>query len=97
MLLNFSIKSPSNRFIIATDNGLIHAMRKASPGKEFIEAPTAGNGATCKSCAHCPWMEMNDLQGIVSVLENSTGEIFVPKETSMKAMVAINKMLDFTK
>ncbi len=96
-LLNFSIHSSSNRFIIATDNGLIHAMRKKSPNKSFFEAPTAGNGATCKSCAHCPWMEMNDLNGILSALENSTGEIFVPEEIATKAMVAINKMLDFTK
>jgi quinolinate synthase len=52
----------ANEFIVATDNGILHKMRMAAPGKMFIEAPTAGNSATCKSCAHCPWMAMNACQ-----------------------------------
>ena len=44
-------------------------MRQLAPGKTLIEAPTAGNSATCKSCAHCPWMAMNALQGVVGCLE----------------------------
>jgi quinolinate synthase len=59
----------AQEFIVATDNGILHKMRMAAPGKHFIEAPTAGNSATCKSCAHCPWMAMNALlsrsQGLV--------------------------------
>ncbi|MCB1699137.1 MAG: quinolinate synthase NadA, partial [Halioglobus sp.] len=50
---------PNEKFIVATDNGIFHKMRSMAPGKVFIEAPTAGNGATCRSCAHCPWMGMN--------------------------------------
>ncbi len=49
-------------FIVATDRGIFHKMRKEAPGKRFIEAPTAGKGATCRSCAHCPWMAMNELR-----------------------------------
>ena len=45
-----------NKFIVATDKGIFHKMQQAAPDKIFIEAPTAGKGATCKSCAHCPWM-----------------------------------------
>ena len=44
---------------MATDNGIFHRMRQLAPGKTLIEAPTAGDSATCKSCAHCPWMAMN--------------------------------------
>jgi quinolinate synthase len=50
-------------FIVATDNGMMHKLRTLNPGKTFYEAPTAGNSATCKSCAHCPWMAMNGLAG----------------------------------
>src|SRR4051794_27971129 len=52
----------AEEFIVATDNGILHKMRMAAPVKRFIDAPTAGNSATCKSCAHCPWMAMNGLR-----------------------------------
>ena len=53
-------------------------MRQLAPGKTLIEAPTAGDSATCKSCAHCPWMAMNDLRGVIDALETGAGEILVP-------------------
>ena len=57
-------------YIVATDNGILHRMRQLAPGKTLIEAPTAGKSATCKSCAHCPWMAMNALQGVIACLEH---------------------------
>ena len=67
----------ATHFIVATDNGILHKMRLAAPGKTFIEAPTAGNSATCKSCAHCPWMAMNGLRNLADVLERGHNEIHV--------------------
>ena len=86
---------PASTFIVATDNGLLHKMRLAAPGKTFIEAPTAGNSATCKSCAHCPWMAMNSLRGVLDVLEHGTGEVFVDPATGERARVCIDRMLSF--
>ena len=63
-LINAAVSLPASTFIVATDNGILHKMRAAAPGKHFIEAPTAGNSATCKSCAHCPWMAMNGLKNL---------------------------------
>jgi quinolinate synthase len=82
-------------FIVATDNGILHKMRLAAPGKTFIEAPTAGNSATCKSCAHCPWMAMNGLQNLADVLESLSNTIEVDPAISIKAKVCIDRMLDF--
>ncbi|WP_334188792.1 quinolinate synthase NadA [Noviherbaspirillum sp.] len=82
-------------FIVATDNGILHKMKMAAPGKRFIDAPTAGNSATCKSCAHCPWMAMNGLQNLADVLENGSNEILVDPEIGRKAYVCIDRMLDF--
>jgi quinolinate synthase len=82
-------------FIVATDNGILHKMRQAAPGKHFIDAPTAGNSATCKSCAHCPWMAMNGLQNLADVLETGANEIHVDPEIGRKAKRAIDRMLDF--
>lgn len=86
---------PQQTFIVATDNGIFHKMRAAAPGKTFIEAPTGGIGATCQSCAHCPWMALNDLEKLAHVLETGANEIHIEETIRVKAVVAIQRMLDF--
>ena len=86
---------PNHEFIVATDNGIFHKMRAAAPGKIFIEAPTAGEGATCTSCAHCPWMAMNGLRKLDAVLESGGNEIHIEESIRAKAAVSIQRMLDF--
>jgi len=85
----------ATEFIVATDRGILHKMRMAAPGKHFVEAPTAGNSATCKSCAHCPWMAMNGLQNLAEVLESGRNEIHVDPATGRQAYVCIDRMLAF--
>jgi quinolinate synthase len=84
-------------FIVATDKGIFHKMKAAAPGKVFIEAPTAGNSATCKSCAHCPWMAMNGLANLADVLEKGHNEIRVEPEIANLARRSITRMLDFAR
>jgi quinolinate synthase len=96
-LLKAVIDGTASEYIVATDNGLMHRMRQLAPGKMLIEAPTAGNSATCKSCAHCPWMAMNALQGVVGCLETFSGEIQVPEPIRGRALGCIERMLDFVK
>ena len=83
-------------FIVATDNGMMHKLRTQNPGKVFFEAPTAGNSATCKSCAHCPWMAMNGLAALAHVLETGTNEIHVDPALGVRARLPIDRMLAFT-
>ncbi|HUP96720.1 MAG TPA: quinolinate synthase NadA [Usitatibacter sp.] len=88
----------AQEYIVATDGGIIHQMRKRLPGVTFIEAPTAGKGATCQSCAHCPWMAMNGLRNLLETLEGAPGhEVFVDAAIARKAKVPIERMLDFAK
>jgi quinolinate synthase len=94
-LINAAVNLPATTFIVATDNGILHKMRAAAPGKRFIEAPTAGNSATCKSCAHCPWMAMNGLKNLAEVLETGANEVLVDPEIGRQAKRAIDRMLDF--
>jgi quinolinate synthase len=94
-LLNAVLKTDAQTFIVATDNGILHRMRQMAPGKTLIEAPTAGASATCKSCAHCPWMAMNGLQGVVDCLEHGCGEIRVAESIRVRALGCIERMLDF--
>ena len=86
----------ASTFIVATDKGMMHALRQQNPGKTFIEAPTAGQSATCKSCAHCPWMAMNGLAGVAHVLETGAHAIHVDPVLIPRARQPIDRMLAFT-
>lgn len=87
----------NDTFIVATDKGIFYKMQQLAPNKTLIEAPTAGNGATCKSCAHCPWMAMNGLEAMHQALLSPAGrEIFVDEVTRQRAMLPLNRMLDFS-
>lgn len=87
---------PARRFIVATDNGIFYKMRQAAPGKIFMEAPTGGSGATCQSCAHCPWMAMNTLQLIADVLTHGRNEIHLDETTRVAALIPMLRMLEFS-
>ena len=95
-ILKAAKEMAAREFIVATDNGMMHKLRTLNPGKVFYEAPTAGNSATCKSCAHCPWMAMNGLAGLAHVLETGTNEIQVDPQLGLRARVPIDRMLAFT-
>ena len=68
---------PNKEFIIATDEGIFWKMHQLAPEKRLIAAPTAGVGATCESCAHCPWMAMNALQNLERVLIAGDQEVHI--------------------
>jgi quinolinate synthase len=71
-------------------------MQQACPDKELFAAPTAGEGATCRSCAHCPWMAMNGLKAIHSALVDTTGhEVDVDENVAKGALVSLDRMLQF--
>lgn len=95
-ILKAAQELPADTFIVATDKGMMHKLRSLNPGKTFIEAPTAGNSATCKSCAHCPWMAMNGLAGVARVLREGVNAIDVDPELIPRARLPIDRMLDFT-
>ena len=86
---------PHDTFIVATDRGIFHKLRKVAPNKRFIEAPTAGDGATCRSCAHCPWMAMNELEALAKTLRTGDNEILVDPAVGVRAMEPLNRMLAF--
>lgn len=97
-LIKASQTLPNDTFIVATDRGIFYKMQQAMPHKTFIEAPTGGNGATCRSCAHCPWMAMNGLKAIEAALTDADGhEIFVDAALREQALVPLNRMLGFAK
>ncbi|AVP57070.1 quinolinate synthase NadA [Pulveribacter suum] len=95
-ILRAARELPGDTFIVATDSGMLHQLRTHNPGKTFIEAPTAGDSATYKSCAHCPWMAMNGLAGVVQALETGAGAVEVDAALIPRARQPIDRMLAFT-
>lgn len=99
-LINAAQTMDRDQFIVATDQGIFYKMQQLCPDKEFIIAPTAGTGATCRSCANCPWMAMNSLESLLTLLESGGhaggNEIFVDKELGKRAMLPLTRMLEFS-
>ena len=86
---------PATSFIVATEPGIFYKMKQVAPEKTFLMAPTGGTGATCQSCAYCPWMAMNSLASVASVLTAGNNEIRIPESTRKRALVSVQKMMDF--
>ena len=96
-LIRAAAELEQQQLIVATDQGIFYQMQKAVPGKQLLIAPTAGHGATCRSCGNCPWMAMNELETLATVFERDDNEIQVPAELVEKAMVPLQRMLDFSR
>ncbi|EED36187.1 quinolinate synthetase complex, A subunit [Luminiphilus syltensis NOR5-1B] len=86
---------PNKTLIVATDHGIFYQLQKSAPDKQFIIAPTAGQGATCRSCANCPWMAMNELESLARVFDRDDNEVIVDAELGVAAMKPLNRMLAF--
>jgi quinolinate synthase len=95
-LLRAVTEMDADEFIVATDNGLFHRMRQAAPHKMLLEAPTAGASATCKACAHCPWMAMNTMRRLVECLSGEAEPIELDPGVIRDARTCIERMLEFT-
>ncbi|WP_049722590.1 quinolinate synthase NadA [Gilvimarinus polysaccharolyticus] len=96
-LINAAEALPNREFIVATDQGIFYKMQQRCPDKIFHVAPTAGSGATCRSCANCPWMALNALDNLATVFERDDNEIFVAQALAEQAMKPLQRMLDFKK
>ena len=95
-IIRAAMERDEKRFIVATDQGIFYKLQQQAPDKEFILAPTAGQGATCRSCANCPWMGMNSLENLYQTLLEGSNRIEVDAELGKKAMIPLQRMLDFS-
>ncbi len=94
-LIDYAKGSKSKNLIIATDKGIFYKMAQAAPNKNLIEAPTSGESATCKSCAACPWMSMNNLISLKESITNEQNKIEVPSAIVTEARKPIERLLEF--
>lgn len=96
-IINAARDLENRQFIVATDQGIFYKLQQLVPDKEFLIAPTAGNGASCRSCANCPWMAMNALDNLADALDRGLNEVFVDPGLADKAMKPLDRMLDFAR
>jgi quinolinate synthase len=91
-LLAYTRKTDAKRFIVATETGILHQMKKESPDKEFIIVPA---DETC-SCNDCAFMKMNTMEKLYLALKNEKPEITLPLEVIEQAKKPILRMLDIS-
>ncbi len=91
-LLEYTVKSPAMKFIVATESGILHPMKKASPEKEFLIVPA---DETC-NCNDCPYMKMNTMEKLYFCLKNESPQILMDEETIIKASRPVYRMLELS-
>ncbi len=94
-LLKASQRPEFKKLIVATERGIFYKMQQISPDKIFLQAPSGGQGATCQSCIHCPWMGMNSLERLDSVFDSADNEILVAENVRINALKPLDRMLAF--
>ena len=92
-LLNFVKENDTEEFIVATEVGIIHQMKKAAPGKTFIPAPPEEESC---SCNECPYMKLNTLEKLYLCMKNKAPEIELDSEIIKRSLLPINKMLEMS-
>lgn len=88
-ILKFAVSSPAKKFIVATESGILHQMKKAAPDKEFIPAPPEANCA----CNECPYMKKNTLEKVYLSLRDLTPQISMSEDLMNHARVSIDRMM----
>lgn len=91
-MLSYCQESPARSFIIVTEPGILHRLKKLMPDKEFIPGPTAN----C-SCSECGYMKMNTLEKLYRCLETLTPRIELPEDLRLRAEAPLLKMLELSK
>ena len=94
-LISAAKELPNQQLIVATDQGIFYKMQQVVPDKQLLVAPTGGSGATCRSCASCPWMGMNSLENLLSCIEQGSNEVFVDTDIAKRAIQSLDRMMNF--
>ena len=92
-ILKFATKSQNDKFIIATESGIMHELQKENPGKTFIPAPPEDSNCACNECSY---MKLNTLEKLYLCLKNETPEIIVDEDVRKKAVKSIDRMLEIS-
>ncbi|MDN5349715.1 MAG: quinolinate synthase [Bacteroidales bacterium] len=91
-LLNFTSHDDSQKYIVATETGILHKMQQASPEKSFLIVPS---DETC-NCNDCPYMKLNTMEKLLKALKNEQPAIELSEDVIEKAKIPIERMLEIS-
>ena len=94
-LLKYTEDRPGEEFIVLTEPGILHQMKKRSPGSHFYDVPGISDGA-CASCNNCPYMKLNTLEKLYTALRDESPELRLDVETMQAARKPLEKMLEMS-
>lgn len=95
-LLKVALTSDAKEFIVATESGILHEMRKGAPQKTFIPVPPdISEGKAC-ACNECHFMKLNTLEKLYQCLQTESPEIDVPEDIRLRAVKPIERMLQMS-
>lgn len=93
-LMKRAVESPARRFVVATEPGIIHQMKRAAPEKEFMRAPGKGPEGSCEACAECPHMRLNTVWKLYVCMRDLEPEIVLDEDLRLRALRPIERMLE---
>ena len=96
-LLDYAIKDECQKFIVATESGILHKMTQACPDKVFIPAPPEATETIGCQCNECSYMRLNTMEKLYNTLKYEWPEVTVDEDIAKKAVVPINRMLEISK
>jgi len=94
-LLQYTQERPGETFLILTEPGIIHQMKKQSPGSTFIPVAGTEEGA-CVHCNHCVYMKLNTMEKLFLCMRDKIPEITLPDHIARKARIPLGRMLDMS-
>lgn len=94
-LINFSAERPGGEFIVLTEPGIFHAMKKRSPGSIFYDVPGVSEGA-CVSCNNCPYMKLNTIEKIYHCMKDRTPVLTLSADLVEQAKKPLMRMLEMS-
>lgn len=95
-LLQYTADHPGGQFIVMTEPGIIHQMKRRSPGSEFFPVPGMEAGGACLSCNNCPYMKLNTMDKLYLCMRNRTPEITLDPALIERAQKPLQRMLDMS-
>jgi quinolinate synthase len=95
-LLKFTETHPGQEFIVLTEAGILHQMRKRSPGSVFYPVPSALDGGACVACNTCPYMKLNTMEKLYLCMRDGTPELTLSEALMLQAKKPLDKMLEMS-
>jgi quinolinate synthase len=96
-LLKFTEQNPGQEYLVLTEAGILHQMKKRSPGSTFYGVPSALDGGACISCNTCEYMKLNTMEKLYLCMRDGAPELTLSPELIAAARKPLDRMLELSR